>query len=98
MTLVMLSISGLLALAGTALLVLVVVAAFRESTRSGLLTLLVPGYALVYAWRTMKKPLVPVAVLIAFLAAGAAGLFSTAFEPHVTIHDAGDGFDDVATP
>lgn len=99
MTTVMLSISGLLALTGALLLGLVVLAAFRESTRSGLLTLVVPGYALLYAWRTMKRPLLPVGILVAFVAAGAAGFFSTAFEPNLTIEQGpSDGFGDLDAP
>ena len=86
-TTLMLALSGVLALAGAGLLGAIVVAAFRDSFGKGLSSLLVPGYALYYGWRVMKRPLLPVGALLAFFAAGLAGLFSTAFEPHLTLED-----------
>ncbi len=101
MTALMFGLSGLLGIAGVLLLMAIVVAAFRNSFREGALSLFVPGYVLFYGWRRMKKPLLPAGALAAFLAAGAAGFFSTAFEPNLTIEDDGgmdEGFDDLDPP
>lgn len=100
-TMLMLALSGVLALLGAGALAVIVVAAFRDSLGQGMLALLVPGYALYYGWRTMKKPMLPAGAMLAFLAAGAAGFFSTAFEPNLTTEDASafeDGFEDLDPP
>jgi hypothetical protein len=86
----MLTLSGLLALTGIALLGWVVWFGFRDSAKQGLLTLFVPGYVLFYGWTRMSHPRrrwVVGGALVAFLAAGAIGLFSTAFEPQVALEE-----------
>jgi hypothetical protein len=105
-TTIMLALSGVLALLGLALLGWVVVFGFRDSAKQGLLTLLVPGYVLYYGWTKMsyaRRHWVVGGALLAFLAAGVTGFFSTAFEPKLGMDDepveeGWEGFEDLEPP
>lgn len=103
----MLALSVALTACGVLLLVAVVIAAFGESRRAGLLALFVPGYVLVWGLRRMRhqrRALIVVGSAGCFALAALSGLFSTAFEPHVTLEsergaDADfDGFEDLEPP
>ncbi len=87
MTTLMLGLSGLLALTGSLLFGMVVIGAFRDSMKQGMMSLLVPGYALYFGWKKMNQPWLPVAGLVALLGAGVVGFFSSSFEPNLTIDD-----------
>ena len=109
-TTIMLTIAGILALTGAALLIWVVVAAFLDSTKQGALSLLLPGYALYYGWAKMSHPRhrwIVSGAVVALLAAGAFGFFSTSFEPQMqmaegveapALEEDWDDFDDLDAP
>lgn len=109
-TTIMLTAAGILALTGATLLLWVVIAAFSESTKQGALSLLLPGYALYYGWTRMshaRHRWIVSGAVVALLLAGAAGFFSTSFEPQMqmaeevdapALEDDWDDFDDLEAP
>ena len=87
MTTLMLGLSGLLALIGALLFGMVVIGAFKDSMKEGMMSILIPGYVLYFGWKKMNKPWIPAAGLAALLGAGVVGFFSSSFEPNLTIDD-----------
>lgn len=100
MTEAMIALAALLAVVGVVLLLVIDVAAFGESAGRGLLSLLLPPYALWFAWRRLHRPFLAVGVLLFFLAAGTAGLFSDAFAPEMEMptQEGFEGFEDLEAP
>jgi hypothetical protein len=96
MWMLMYGVAGVLFLAGLACFLMVVVHAFRESTVQGLLSLLVPFYALYYGvvrFQHAHKGLIVAGMVVApLLAAVTANSATAVFGPDVTADD--PAFDD----
>lgn len=97
MTEAMIGLAVVLAGVGVLMLLAIDLAAFGESMGQGLVSLFVPPYALYYAWSRLHRRLLATGVVLVFLAAGAAGLFSDAFAPRMEIPNA-EGFESIEAP
>ncbi len=95
-TLSIMTLAGILALTGGAIVLWILWNAFTDSIAQGLLSLLVPGYVIYYGFTRFshaRRKLLVTGALAAFLAAGLAWVVSTAFAPHATMAGAAAGRD-----